>query len=140
MFLKTLIGIAILACSLIGTSQARTPSNEGTSVYFISPANGELVNNPVTVKFGLKGMGIAPAGIKKSNTGHHHLLINVKNKPAFDKPIPADKKHKHFGGGQTQTTLNLPKGKHTLQLLMGDNNHIPHQPPVISEQITINVR
>lgn len=119
---------------------ASTPSPEGANAYIISPADGAVVSSPVTVKFGLKGMGVAPAGIQKENTGHHHLLINVNNQPMLDKPLPADDNHKHFGGGQTETTINLPPGKHSLQLVMGDHNHIPHHPPVMSKTITITVK
>ncbi len=118
----------------------RTPSPEGAQVYIISPADGATVTNPVTVRFGLKGMGIAPAGIEKDKTGHHHLLIDVAELPPLDEPIPADDSHKHFGGGQTEVTLELPPGTRTLQLLLGDQNHIPHEPPVMSERITITVQ
>jgi hypothetical protein len=97
------------------------------------------VNSPVTVKFGLKGMGVAPAGIDKSNTGHHHLLIDVTDGPALDKSLPVDANHKHFGGGQTEATVELSPGKRTLQLIMGDKNHIPHDPPVMSKETTIVV-
>lgn len=109
------------------------------AVYIISPANGEAVSSPVTVKFGLRGMGVAPAGIDKANTGHHHLLIDVAQLPDLSKPVPADAKHRHFGGGQTETTIELAPGQHTLQLLLGDHYHIPHNPPVISEKITVTV-
>lgn len=112
---------------------------EGGAVYFIAPADGAVVSSPVTVKFGLRGMGVAPAGVEKANTGHHHLLIDVDQLPDLTKPVPADANHKHFGGGQTETQIELPKGKHTLQLLLGDQFHIPHNPPVNSERITITV-
>jgi hypothetical protein len=96
------------------------------------------VTNPVVVQFGLKNMGVAPAGIDQPNTGHHHLLIDTELE-RMDLPIPADKQHVHFGGGQTQTTLTLPPGEHTLQLVLGDFLHIPHDPPIASARITINV-
>ena len=118
---------------------ARTPAPAGANVYIISPADGETVSSPVTVKFGLSGMGVAPAGVDKPNTGHHHLLIDT-GLPALDTPIPADANHKHFGGGQTETVIELAPGKHTLQLIMGDMNHIPHEPPVSSQSITITVK
>ena len=140
MLVKLLIGIVTLAFIVTGPVIARTPSPEGAHVYIISPAHGEVVNNPVTVRFGLVGMGVAPAGIDKPGTGHHHLLIDVRSSPAIDRPLPADANHKHFGGGQTQTTLELSPGKHTLQLIMGDKTHIPHKPAVISEKITIMVK
>ena len=109
------------------------------SVYIISPADGEVVNSPVTVKFGLRGFGVSPAGLGTENTGHHHLLIDVDQLPALDKPIPADKQHIHFGGGQTETVIELTPGKHTLQLLLGDKYHTPHKQPLVSEKVTITV-
>jgi uncharacterized protein DUF4399 len=119
---------------------ARTPSPPGAEVYIISPKDGAKVHNPVVVQFGLKGMGIAPAGVKFDNTGHHHLLIDTDPPADMSLPLPATDKIVHFGKGQTETTLTtLTPGKHTLQLLLGDMNHIPHQPPVISKKITITV-
>ena len=117
----------------------KTMAPEGAKVYFIEPANGATVSNPVTIKFGLSGMGVAPAGTEKKKTGHHHVLINQKLED-YNAPIPADDKHKHFGGGQTETTVTLPAGKNTLQLLIGDLNHIPHDKPIQSEVITITVK
>lgn len=117
----------------------RTPAAAGAEVYFITPDDGATVNTPVTIRFGLNSMGIAPAGISKENTGHHHLLINTEPPPP-DQPIPNDANHRHFGGGQTQATLELKPGVYTLQLLLGDHNHIPHDPPVMSERITITVK
>ncbi len=140
MSVKPFIGIVTLAFLVTVPVLASTSSPEGANVYIISPSHGEVVNNPVTIRFGLTGMGVAPAGIDKPGTGHHHLLIDLQARPAMDKPLPADANHKHFGGGQTQTTLELSPGKHTLQLIMGDKTHIPHKPPVISEKITIMVK
>jgi len=117
----------------------RTPAPEGAEVYFITPADGESLTNPVTVRFGLKGMGVAPAGIDKANTGHHHLLIDAPDLPPLVEPVPADDHHKHFGGGQTETTLDLPPGTHTLQLLLADQNHMSSDPPIVSERITVTV-
>jgi hypothetical protein len=114
-------------------------ADEEKKLYIISPADGETLSNPVTVHFGLKGMGVAPAGIDFPNTGHHHLLINVDTLPAMDMPVPTDANHMHFGGGQTEVTLELEPGEHTLQLLLGDMMHIPHTEPMISEKITITV-
>ena len=139
MLVKSLAGIFISVLLLTTTASARTPSPEGARLYIISPANGDTVSNPVTVKFGLQGMGVAPAGIEKPATGHHHLLIDLEDMPALDKPLPSDERHKHFGGGQTETTIELQPGQHTLQLIMGDNNHIPHDPPLVSEKITVTV-
>lgn len=115
-----------------------TPSNPGTQLYFITPIDGATIKGPVTVKFGLKGMGVAPAGVAKEGTGHHHLLVNVPL-PELDYNIVMDENHLHFGGGQTETILELPAGTHTLQLLLGDQNHLPHKPAVYSKQITITV-
>ena len=125
--------------AFISAVNAQTPAPANARAYIISPADGEIVSNPVTVKFGLEGMGVAPAGVKAENTGHHHLLVDA-GLPPLDRPIPADENHIHFGKGQTQTTLTLTPGKHTLQLLLGDANHIPHTPPVMSEKITITVK
>lgn len=128
-----------LALAAVGITHAGTPAPEGASVYFIEPTDGATVKNPVTVRFGLHGMGVAPAGVERPETGHHHLLIDLDALPPLDQPIPADAQHRHFGGGQTETTLELPPGRHTLQLLLGDAQHIQHQRPVASERITITV-
>ncbi|MCG8428489.1 MAG: DUF4399 domain-containing protein [Chromatiales bacterium] len=120
-------------------AHGRTPSPPGATLYIISPLHGEVVSNPVEVRFGLRGMGVAPVGIDRENTGHHHLLIDVGQLPPLDKPVPTDDNHKHFGGGQTEVQITLPPGEHTLQLLLGDQSHIPHSPPVVSKRITITV-
>jgi hypothetical protein len=116
----------------------RQPSPPGAKVYFVYPKNGATVPQKVRVKFGLDGMGIAPAGFEKANTGHHHLLIDSPL-PPFDEPIPSDFNHLHFGEGQTEEEVTLPLGKHTLQLLLGDANHVPHDPPVFSQPIQVLV-
>ncbi|MFB0977652.1 MAG: DUF4399 domain-containing protein [Myxococcota bacterium] len=116
-----------------------TAAPNQASLEIISPANGDTVTSPVTVKFGLAGMGVAPAGIEAKNTGHHHLIIDSPL-PNVQFAIPKDTKHRHFGGGQTQVTLELEPGTHTLQLLLGDYRHIPHAPAVVSEKITITVK
>ncbi len=121
------------------TSLPRTKAPAGCEVYFISPADGETVSGEFVVRFGLKGMGVAPAGIKVDKTGHHHLLVDAGSLAAFDVPIPADAKHLHFGAGQTETTLKLAPGKHTLQLVLGDYLHVPLDPPVVSPVITVMV-
>jgi Domain of unknown function (DUF4399) len=143
--------IALLLClPLVSLSQAqipRTPAPENARVYFITPQNGEVLSGPVTVRFGLEQMGIAPAGAFKDastmaqwpNTGHHHLIIDGEL-PPLDQPIPANDTYHHFGTGATQVTLTLAPGDHTLQLLMGDAMHIPHNPAVTSEKITIHVK
>lgn len=140
MSIKSLALMVVVTFLLVGPALARTPAPEGAEVYIISPGDGEIVTSPVTVRFGLEGMGVAPAGIDVPDTGHHHLLIDVPGGPVLDKPLPADAQHKHFGGGQTQTTIELSPGTHTLQLIMGDKNHVPHEPLVISEKITITVK
>lgn len=113
-------------------------SPEGAKVYIISPANGETVNKIVTVKFGLQGMGVSPAGLDKAKTGHHHLIIDGKTLPILGKTMGSEVMH--FGGGQTEKTIELPQGSHTLQLILGNYLHIPHNPPVVSEKITIFVK
>ena len=112
---------------------------ENASVYFISPYDNETIaGGQFWIRFGLRNMGIAPAGIEKQYTGHHHLLVNT-GLPAMDESIPSDDNHIHFGRGQTEYFVELPPGTHTLQLLLGDHDHIPHSPPVMSKQITIIV-
>ncbi|MGB7085987.1 MAG: DUF4399 domain-containing protein [Phormidesmis sp.] len=118
---------------------ALSPAPENARAYLIEPQDGQTVPTEFTVKFGLSGMGIAPAGIDKTGTGHHHLLIDVDELPTLTKPLPATAFIKHFGGGQTETTLELPPGEHTLQLLLGNYIHVPHDHPVLSEQITVTV-
>ena len=118
----------------------RNPAPEGAQAYIISPADGATVSNPVTIVFGLAGMGIAPAGTEMDNTGHHHLLINTDPSTLdLDSGLPATDQIVHFGGGQTQVTKELPAGTHTLQMLLGDWSHVPHDPPVMSEVVTITV-
>jgi Domain of unknown function (DUF4399) len=133
--------LAILAAlvTFTGVTLAREPSAAGAEVYIVSPKDGAKVKGPVTVVFGLKGMGVAPAGIKFEGTGHHHLLVNSDVPTDLTQPLPANEKTLHFGKGQTETTLTLPPGKHTLQLVLGDMLHIPHEPAVISKKITITV-
>ena len=117
-----------------------TPAPEGAAVYFIEPADGAVLPaGQVRVIFGLSGMGVAPAGGDFPDTGHHHLLVNVDPLPPLDEPVPSDSVHLHFGKGQTETMLNLDAGTYTLQLVLGDMLHIPHNPPVISEPISITV-
>jgi hypothetical protein len=134
--------LAIAAVAFIATAvyaQERTPSPPGAEVYIISPKDGASVKSPVTVVFGLKGMGVAPAGVKFENTGHHHLLIDTDVPKDLNAPLPTTDQVKHFGKGQTETSIELTPGKHTLQLVLGDQSHIPHNPPVESKKITITV-
>jgi hypothetical protein len=138
-----LVGACITAMIGLGGVTAaqlqRTPAPKDAEVYFITPQDGDTVTSPVQVKFGLKGMGIAPAGIPFDGAGHHHLLIDTELKN-LDGPIPADANHLHFGKGQTETTIELTPGEHTLQLVLGDHLHVPHQPAVMSQRITITVK
>jgi Domain of unknown function (DUF4399) len=136
------VALAVAAFALVTSAvyaQERTPSPAGAEVYIISPKDGASVKSPVKVVFGLKGMGVAPAGIKMENTGHHHLLIDTDVPKDLNAPLPTSDQVKHFGKGQTETSIELPPGKHTLQLVLGDQNHTPHDPPVVSKKITINV-
>src|ERR1700744_6438098 len=132
------LGASVLAVAAF--AQDRQPAPAGAEVYFIAPSNGATVQGPVTVKFGLKGMGVAPAGVKFDNTGHHHLLIDTDLADVkLDAPLPASDKVVHFGKGQTETTLTLAPGKHTLELLFADYLHLSFDPPVHSQKITITV-
>lgn len=132
--------LALFVISAAGqTDSYRTPSVPGTELYFIAPMDGATIEGAVTVKFGLRGMGVAPAGTEKAGTGHHHLIVDAPL-PPFDENIVMDENHIHFGGGQTETVLTLSPGTHTLQLLLADQNHIPHDPPVFSRRITITVK
>ena len=137
---------AVLAAALATTVAASaafaadTPSVAGAQVYIIAPKNGETVSSPVRVQFGLKGMGVAPAGVEMEGTGHHHLVVD-KDAPPLDTYLPIDDPQViHFGKGQTETELKLAPGKHTLQLVLADQDHKPHVPPVVSEKITITVK
>ena len=138
--IRLLFGVVLALAAMTGLVRAgETPAPAGAKVYFVEPANGAVVENPVKVVFGLSGMGVAPAGVEKAKTGHHHLLINT-TLPPLDEGIPADDNHVHFGGGQTEVEITLSPGPHKLQLLVGDHNHIPHDPPIMSEVIEITVK
>lgn len=139
--------IAAAALTVASAIHAQdTPAPEGAALYFIGLEDGTEVTSPLTIQFGLRGMGVAPAGVEQPDTGHHHLFVN---RPPFGEGefgteelelgIPSDENHIHFGGGQTETTLELPAGQHTLQLVLGDHGHVPHDPPVTSDVITITV-
>ncbi len=116
----------------------RTPSADGASVFFITPANGTTVSNPIHIEFGIAGMDVVKAGVDQPHSGHHHLLIDT-DLPDVGLPIPADEHHIHFGDGSTATEISLPPGDHTLQMLLGDHRHIPHNPAVVSQPITVTV-
>ncbi len=130
---------ALLALVSAAAFADQTPSPAGAEVYFIAPKDGEHVKGPVHVVFGLKVMGVAPAGVKFDNTGHHHLLVDTDLPADLSQPLPATDNVRHFGKGQTETSLDLPPGKHTLQLLFADATHTPFAPNVASKKITIVV-
>jgi len=143
--MRTLIAAALILAAPLASAQTpaaaveRTASPPGAEVYIISPKDRATVHSPVHVQFGLKGMGVAPAGVKFDNTGHHHLLVDTDAPADLAAPLPVTDKILHFGKGQTEAQVPLSPGKHTLQLLLGDQNHVPHNPPVISKKITITV-
>jgi len=121
----------------------KTSRPAAAKLYIVSPADGAEVSSPVVINFGLKGMGVAPAGLylaEDQPTGHHHLMVDVEELPDLTLPLPKDETHIHFGGGQTEASITLEPGTHTLQLVLGDHGHIPHDPPMTSEKITITVK
>ena len=132
---------AIMSLASIVAQAGETPSAPGATVYFINLKNGNTVSSPLLIQFGLSGMGVAPASVEKPKTGHHHLLIDTElSKDDLQYAIPSDDQHRHFGGGQTEALIVLPPGRHTLQLVLGDWSHVPHNPPVMSDRITIHVK
>lgn len=130
---------ALAIATALAADLPRSKAPADVQLYIISPKDGETVTSPVTVRFGLRGMGIAPAGVAFEDTGHHHLLIDAEL-PALDRPIPADANHVHFGKGQTEAVITLTPGRHRLQLLLADHLHIPHDPPVSSKPVRITVQ
>jgi hypothetical protein len=132
-----LVLLSLSGCGDSGTT--RTPSPPGAKVFIIEPKDGAEVTSPVTVKFGIEGMAVVPAGTEQEHSGHHHVLIDTQLEDV-NAPMPSDDNHKHFGKGQTETQLDLTPGKHTLQLVLGDHNHMPHDPIVQSDVITITVK
>jgi len=141
--MKTVLSLIILslfASPLIAVDGLpKTPSPKGAKVYIISPRDRATVKSPVRVRFGLIGMGVAPAGVDIPDTGHHHLIMDMDELPSLDWPLPATDNVKHFGKGQTEAKIELSPGEHTLQLVLGDKIHLPHSPAVISKKITITV-
>ena len=145
---QLIVAMLLVAFGMMGSAVAGdTPSAPGAKVYFVTLKDGATVASPVKVIFGLSGMGVAPAGTEKKHTDHHHLLIDrpalgkgPDGKDEFDANLPSDANHKHFGKSQTEMMLTLTGGKHTLQLVLGDQNHIPHNPPVVSDVITVTVK
>ncbi|MET1410774.1 DUF4399 domain-containing protein [Roseibium sp. HPY-6] len=146
--MKFAVAPMVIALGMFGTPvlAGDTPANPDAKVYFVNLEDGAKVSGPVKVVFGLSGMGVAPAGVEKENTGHHHLLVNrppigegEDGADEFIYNIPADENHIHYGGGQTEAMVELAPGTHTLQLVLGDLNHVPHDPPIYSDVITITV-
>jgi Domain of unknown function (DUF4399) len=142
--MRKLLAVLLTTLTLLALEGAiaagRTPSPAGAEVYIISPKDGAVVKSPVTVRFGLKGMGVAPAGVTFENSGHHHLLVDSDPPADLSQPLANNEHSLHFGKGQTETELKLAPGKHTLQLVLGDALHVPHDPPVMSKKITITVK
>src|SRR5262245_54202454 len=141
--LRLCCGVAAAAfTAAIALAQVpQTPSPAGATVYIISPKDGDTVTSPFKVQFGLTGMGVAPVGVQVDKTGHHHLIIDTKLSDAeLKQPIGVDAQHVHFGGGQTEAMVTLPSGRHTLHLVLGDWSHIPHNPPVMSQVVTVTVK
>jgi len=116
----------------------RSTSPDGARVFFITPATGDTVSNPISIEFGIEGMIVVKAGDQQPHSGHHHLLIDT-DLPDPGLPVPADEHHVHFGDGSSATEITLSAGEHTLLLLLGDYRHIPHDPPVVSNPLTIIV-
>jgi hypothetical protein len=138
-FARGLFVAVLITMPAIALGETAAPPN--ASVYVISPKDGDTVTSPFKVQFGLTGMGVAPAGVDKPNTGHHHLIIDATLSPEeLKEPIASDAKHVHFGGGQTETMVTLPPGKHTLQLVLGDWSHVPFNPPIVSAVVTVTVK
>jgi len=137
-----IVVVGTLIAGLIAFAQIpRSPSAEGATAYFINLQDGDVVESPVLIQFGLSGMGVAPAGFDAPNSGHHHLLVNQdETEIDYGLPLPANDNIRHFGGGQTETTLELAPGEYSLQLLLGNFSHIPHDAPVLSEKITVTVK
>jgi len=133
--------VSMLAAAFPAVAPAQTAAPANAMVYFINVKDGDTVKSPFKIQFGLSGMGVAPAGVEKPKTGHHHVLVDATLTPEQAKePIPADEHHLHFGGGQTETTVTLTPGRHTLQLVLGDWSHVPFNPPIVSPVITVEVK
>lgn len=137
--LGLLIGLVMFGVAAVNAADLRSPAPDDAEVYFIEPLDEAMVAETFAVKFGLTGMGVAPAGIDMEGTGHHHLLIDVAMLPDMTMPLPASAQIVHFGKGQTETEVTLPPGVHSLQLVLGNYLHIPHDLPVLSDRITVTV-
>src|SRR5580704_14376878 len=140
MLTRRLMILSLLPVTSTGAFAGPTPSPKDAYLYIIWPGDGERIKGPFWCRFGLRNMGVTHAGDATPNTGHHHLLIDVNEPLEPNEPIPQDKTHLHFGAGQTETRIELPPGRHTLQLVLGDAKHYPFNPPVISKKVTITVK
>lgn len=136
---NTLCLVLFILMGCTNSDHPRTPSPAGAKVFILEPKDNSVVTSPIKVKFGIQGMELSPAGVEKENSGHHHLLIDTQLEDKST-TIPSSENILHFGKGQTETSIELQPGKHTLQLILGDHNHIPHNPVVESEIVTINVK
>ncbi len=137
---RLFLALGLVSIAVFAMAQQRVAPAPDAEVYIVAPQNGATIHGPVTVRFGLKGMGVAPAGVKFDNTGHHHLLVDTDfGSVKLDAPLPATDKILHFGKGQTETTLTLPPGKHTLELVFADYLHTSFDPPLHSKKVTITV-
>jgi hypothetical protein len=145
MTMRQLMMIAFLAAILPATTQAQAPAARtaapaNAAVYIVWPPNGAVIDGGrFWLRMGLRNMGVAPKGVKMANVGHHHVLVDTEL-PPMDQQIPSDRNHLHFGGGETEARIELPPGRHTLQLLLGDQDHVPHEPPIYSNRVTVTVR
>ena len=142
MFDHRIVGSAAAAMMLAATAVFGHTPPDHARVFFVGIEDGQVVESPFTVRFGIEGFGIVPAGTKdrsRHDGGHHHLLVNVDTLPDMDAPIPRDARHLHFDAGETETVLDLPPGRHTLQLVLGDEEHEPHDPALVSDRITVIV-
>jgi hypothetical protein len=137
---RGIVGLFAAILGIAPTLAERNTAPKDAEAYIIWPSDGTVVDGgKLWVRMGLRNMGVSPKGVHLPNVGHHHLLIDT-DLGAMDEPIPSDRNHLHFGAGETEARIELPPGKHTLQLLLGDENHVPHNPPVFSKKITITVR
>jgi hypothetical protein len=131
---------AMLALLPLAAKAQGNPAAKDALLYFVWPQNGATIKGGFWCRFGLRNMGVTHAGDKFPNSGHHHLFIDVNEPLDRNEPIPSDKSHVHFGAGQTEARIELPPGKHTLQLVLGDADHYPFSPPVVSEKITVVIK
>ena len=134
------VGLASADDTAKPSGPSRAKAQPGVTVFIVSPKDGDTVGQDVLVTFGVKGIAIRPAGDPTPNTGHHHLLIDVAELPPGDAPIPNDATHKHYGKGQTEDTIHLPPGDHTLQMDFADLAHVQFDPPLVSKKITVHVK